>query len=108
MGAEATVLLAAQMAVVHCAVLPATLQRDLLPQFAEGLGVQLELGASAAVGWPPAARGVPPPDPFQARVGRQPGSPATHRRQVRAAWEYAGLAPRTSVLDRFCFPRCGP
>merc|ERR1712039_703942 len=84
----AAVLLVAQLAVVHCAILPAALQRELPSQLAERLGVQLELRAFAAVGWPPAACGVPPPHPLQARVGRQPGPPAPHCRQVRETWRY--------------------
>jgi len=82
-SAEATVKIVAQLAVVHCAVLSAALQHELLPQFVERLGVQFQFRASTAVGWPPAACGVPPPHPLQARAGRQPGSPAPHCGQVR-------------------------
>merc|ERR1712060_986070 len=63
-------------------------QHELPPQLAERLGVQLELRTSAAVGWPPAACGVPPPHPLQARVGRQSGPPAPHCRQVRETGRY--------------------
>merc|ERR1712113_766897 len=66
-SAEATVLLFAKLAVVHCAILPIALQRELLPQLVE-------------------RRGVPPSDPLQARVRRQPGSPASYCRQVRKTW----------------------
>merc|ERR1712060_104014 len=68
----------------------------------------LELRASAAMDWPSAARGVPPPDPLQARVGRQPGPPAPHRGQVRAPREYAGPAPGIAVLTVLYFPCLGP
>mmetsp|Transcript_16559 Transcript_16559/g.43779 ORF Transcript_16559/g.43779 Transcript_16559/m.43779 type:complete len:205 (-) Transcript_16559:108-722(-) len=82
-SAETTSFLVAQLAVVHCTVLPAALQRKFLPQLAERPGVQLEFRAAAAVGGPPAACGLPSPYPLQARAGRQPGSPAPHCRQVR-------------------------
>merc|ERR1712113_108137 len=107
-SAEATVLLFAKLAVVHCAILPIALQRELLPQLVERLGVQFEFRASAAVGWPTAARGVPPSDPLQARVRRQPGSPASYCRQVRKTWrDYSDHSDHRLWSSHCCCQREG-